>query len=411
MSLFTNVYRENNAVTSKLPVATPIVGQKFVSLLNGNLTVGALPSLQHLGVSVESAVTGDCDYIVSGHVRVAGANFTVGKKVAANKYGYIGTVDTLESGSVDRVGGNIYIIGFALTTDTFLLQIDHTKPLVAFLIEGKRYMSELFNTVVYKETSVDFPAVCVSLLHEGDTKSVTLNETNWPTLVPALRSATWKESGGTSDIAYTDFTPGAVTVITLDPAKSASNAELLLAITTSVRYFNNLEIDTALTGTHYLNLNLALNFKGNDCRIVDVDLILQTITVDCDTTALTTDTGNIRIYPHRLPSIVGLTTLPDNLAKAQFRKLKQETTLSAGYAPSKLLTDRVQGHRHSVNAYTPGASRGFRVGDDTLDMGDTPYFVRPSASDGVNGTPREGKTTRGNLVTTYVYLYGGQYVA
>jgi hypothetical protein len=32
-------------------------------------------------------------------------------------------------------------------------------------------------------------------------------------------------------------------------------------------------------------------------------------------------------------------------------------------------------------------------------------------TDGVNGTPREGKTTRGNLITTYVYLYGGQYVA
>ena len=125
-------HRENNAITSKLPVAAPILGQKFVSLLNGTLTVGALPNLQHLGVSVESVVTGDCDYIVSGHVRIVGADFTVGFRVAANRFGRIDTVDKLESGSGDRIGGNIYIIGFALTTDTFLLQIDHTKPLLAF---------------------------------------------------------------------------------------------------------------------------------------------------------------------------------------------------------------------------------------------------------------------------------------
>ena len=411
MSMFTNVYRENNAITSKLPVATPIVGQKFVSLLNGNLTVGALPSLQHLGVSVESVVAGDCDYIVSGHVRVEGANFTVGAKVAANKYGYIGTVDTLESGSLDRVGGNIYIIGFALTTDTFLLQIDHTKPLLAFLIEGKRYMSELFNAVVYKETSVDFPAVCVSLLHESDTKSVTLNAANWPTLVPSLRSATWKESGGTSNTAYTDFTPGVVTVITLDPAKAASNAELLLAIVTSVRYFSNLEVDTALTGTHFINLNLTLNFKNNDCRIIDVDLIAQTISIDYDTSALTTDTGSVQIHPHRLPSIVGSTALPDNLTKAQFRKLKPETSLSAGYDPSKLLTDRLQGVKVESNvpqAIVAGSGVGY--GPSAYNVGG--YNIEGvRITDGVNGTPREGKTTRGNLVTTYVYLYGGQYVA
>lgn len=410
MSLLTNVYRENNAVTSKLPVATPIVGQKFVSLLNGKLTVGALPSLQHLGVSVESVVTGDCDYIVSGHVRIAGANFTVGKKVAANKYGYIGTVDKLESGSIDRIGGNIYIIGFALTTDTFLLQVDHTKPLVAFLIEGKRYMSELFSSVLYKETSADFPAVCVSRKHAGDSKIVTLNSSNWLTLVPALREVMWTVGVSSPNIAYSAFTPGTVTVITLDPVNTVSNNDLLLDIITTVRYHNDLEVDGVLTGTHYLNLNLVINFNGEDCRIVDVDLINQTITVDYDTTALTTAAGNIKVYPHRLPSILSSVSIPDNLGKAQFRKLKPETTLASGYSPSKLFTDRLQGFA-IIDSIISNVVNGTIINSVSGQTFGAINELKYPVTDNINGTPRNGSTTRGNLMTVYIYLYGGQYVA
>lgn len=406
--MFTNVYRENNAITSKLPVAAPILGQKFVSLLNGTLTVGALPNLQHLGVSVESVVTGDCDYIVSGHVRIVGADFTVGFRVAANRFGRIDTVDKLESGSGDRVGGNIYIIGFALTTDTFLLQIDHTKPLLAFLIEGTRYMSELFNAVVYKEPSPDFPALCVSLRHAADSKAVILNATNWPTLVPSLRSVTWLVGTATPDIAYTSFAPGIITEIVLSSANVGSNTELLNDIVSTVRYFNNLEIDAALTSIHYLNLNLTLRFKNEDCRIIDVNLITQTISIDFDSTSLTTDTGNVQIYPHRLPSMLGSTVILDNLTKAQFRKLKPETTLASGYATSKLLTDRFQGHQIGFTILT--GSSGFGPAGTGTDVSSTPYHLSP-ITDGVNGTPRVGKTTRGNLLTTYVYIYGGQYVA
>ena len=273
-------------------------------------------------------------------------------------------------------------------------------------------MSELFNAVVYKEPAVDFPAICVSLLHANDIKTVTLNEANWPTLVPALRSSKWKMNDGNEDIAYTSFTPSIVTVITLDAADSADNLSMLTNIVTSIRYYNNLDTATALTNTHYLSLNLTLNFKNNDCRILDISLVAQTITIDYDSSGLSSDSGVVSVYPHRLPSILGSTAVPENLSKAQFRKLRQETTLASGYGPGVMLTDRMQGHRHAIALNLGGTLPDHisSVNNNTAALSDS-QSLGNAVTDSVNGTPRVGNTTRGNLITTYVYIFGGQYVA
>lgn len=407
----TSVYRENNKLTSKFLTQGEVLANCFSSIQNGKVIQGVNEFIQHFGVSIETVTNSEGEFIISGHVTIPNSNFTPGLKVAANQYGNIGTIDKISASPFNRVGGIVYIIGIALSADTFYLNFDHTKPLVAILVEGRKYMLEYFYKADYLPPSVGFPAVCVSRLHPSDSMTITVESTTWPEFVPALRAVSWKVGANSENIAYSSFTPGVVTEVFLDPGNSASiNIPLLEQIETMVRYHSDVDAGAALTGTHFLNLHLTARFKNEDCRIVGIDLINESITLDYDSSALSTDANNLVIYPHRLASIFGNTAAPDNLLKAQVRKLKDDSSLSSGYSPSVAKTDRQQGHFVQLGVWAGTAFGATSYVAGVVPTGVGANVTAIPVTDPAYGTLRVGKTNRGNLQTSYIYLYGGRYV-
>lgn len=404
----TKVYQENNKLTSTFLTDGEILANYFSSIQNGKAVQGVTEFIQHFGVAVERYLDETGEFILSGHVTIPGVNFTPGEKVAANIFGTIGTLDKIDGSPFSRVGGVVFIIGIALTDETFYMNFEHTKPLVQILVEGRKYMLELFSELDYKAPSPAFPAVCISRLHPSDTKTIVLQDTNWIELVPALRLLSLKVGANTPNIAYSSFTPGVITEVTLLSSNSASiNTPLLETIEGMIRYFNDLDATEPLTGSHFLNLHLTMQFKGEDARIVDINRITETITIDYDSSALSSDAGDIQIYPYRLASIFGNTASPDNLAKAQFRKLRPETSIASGYSPGLLFENRYQKTNYQVGAVLGLiAGAGFSGGVGSYNAGyNTPSF------DAYGDEPlRTGKTTRGNLLSSYIYLFGGRYV-
>jgi hypothetical protein len=402
----TSVYRENNKITAKLSTQGEVIANYFSSIQNGKAIQGVTEFIQHFGVSVETSNNSDNEFIIFGHVFIADANFTPGEKVAANTFGTIGTIDKIEGSPFSRSGGVVFIIGIALTENLFYLQFDHTKPLTQVLVEGRKYMLEFFTKADHVLPSIAFPAICLSRLHPSDALSISIDKVNWPEFVPALRDIVWKVGANVSDIPYASFVPGLTTEIVLNPSNSASINQLLLEqIEGMLRYHNSVDWGDPLTSSHYLNLSLCLNFKGEDAKIIDINRITETISIDYDSSALTTDAGNVKIYPHRLPSITGNTAITPNLDKALLRKLQPETSIASGYSPSVLLENTMQQFliRDSTVASVGGVTFALGTGGGGFE------FLKYPEED-LAGTPRAGKTTRGNLMSAYTYIFGGRYV-
>jgi hypothetical protein len=301
-----------------------------------------------------------------------------------------------------------------------------------------KILTELFFLESYKIPSISFPSLCLNRLYESDSKTHILNSSNWSLLVPELRNIQWNFNNST-DIPYSGFSIDNQCIISLTSENSSLvNQPLVTAITDMIRYYNDLDWSEALTLTHYENANLTINFNGEDCRIISHSSIagIETITIDYNSTGLSTVSGNLKIYPHRMPSTLtssGTNTAQANFAtQAQVRKIKPETSLSAGYSPGMLLENRFQGHIHidSGHSHPYGDSYIGNVGYDTTidnisnivnndfgnlilnqNTGIASAMLSNPSYDGTNGIPRTGKTTRSNQLSVFVYMFGGLYTA
>ena len=291
----------------------------------------------------------------------------------------------------------------------FLTIVNGVKTLVELDVSTPKTVGEIFHSAFYTPISPTFPAVCISRLHESDTKTVILDSANLPDLVPALRAEKWKFQNS-EDISYDSFTPGLTTEIVLTPANSATvNQPLLELINEMLYYHNSKDRGAALDNTDYSELNLVASFNGVKSKIVGFNAITETLILDYDSSALTTSAGNIQIYPHCIGD-----TETGFANKAQIRKLREETTLASGFRASGLLENRMHGHKHS-NAHssygtTPDPIIAVSLMLTTENLGLSGEVQNP-ISDGVNGTPPIGKTNRSNQSLTKIYIYGGTYAA
>ena len=256
--------------------------------------------------------------------------------------------------------------------------------------------------------SASFPNLCISRLHPADSKTATLLQANWATLVPELRSQTLF-FGASDAIDYTGFTPGNPTTIQLDTSGSKNtdvNDPLIELLNWMVRYHDSIDFGDSILSANWTSLNLVCSFSGSDYRIIDFDAINRTITIDYDSTSDTSAPGTIKIYPHRIR-----TSDANASTTAQIRKLKPETTLASAYQSGILLPFQFQGFNVSLAdraADNLGGPFSYFVG--TNQSNSSPGFiVTDFVDDGAHGTPQVGKSVRSNQLGTYIYIAGGTY--
>lgn len=257
--------------------------------------------------------------------------------------------------------------------------------------------------------SASFPNICISRLYPSDSITVLLSQANWSSLVPELRAKTLF-FGASDAIDYSGFTPGNPTVIQLDTSGSKNtdvNDPLIEILNLMVRYHDSIDFGDSIISANWTSLNLVCSFNGNDYRIIDFDAINRTITIDYDSTSDTSAPGTIKIYPNRIR-----TSDANSGVTAQIRKLKPETTLASGYQSGILLPHQFQGHKIYEPSVLFNDIRSAAVSGQ-FGTGFNPYVDSNSwgtlATDGVNGTPQVGKTTRSNQLGTYIYIAGGTY--
>jgi hypothetical protein len=191
------------------------------------------------------------------------------------------TGDQTFAGNAD-ITGTLGVTGQA-TVDDIDVTGESTGP--GELVNGK-YIGELiFIDGPAKAPSANFPALCVSTI---DTFA-TIDEANWPDLVPIERAklATYLDTGAGGTTTFAGNAAGSV--ITL--ASNTANNAMLAA----------LERHAAAYGDDFASVG-AVRWQGADFAITDVDAVARTITVTGTPTA---GAGDAQFYPHR---IAGSTT-------------------------------------------------------------------------------------------------------
>lgn len=242
---------------------------------------------------------------------------------------------------------------------------------------------------------------------------IDISETNWPLLVPELRS--WKLhylEGLTGETdAYTLSNWGiSSNVATLTFANNSANNAVLAIISEfylTTGYYQ-------ATG-YYQVVNIASdigNIPAGDYLITSVDTVALTVTFACtasDGSGATTNT--VSFFPHR---IVGSTTT------ARVYGAKAMALMSAGtgtHMGSQMRRSYMQGHWHEVvdNAgNVMEISSDFPIasgeGNRRLNLVPGAAAAKTPKPDGTNGTPRTGSETEPRSITAHLYLGGGSYI-
>ena len=277
-------------------------------------------------------------------------------------------------------------------------------PVYAGKILGEKFYSEF-----YPPISPSFPAICLSRLSDADTKTDFYTNTNIPNLFSPLLSTKWKFNN-LEQISYSGYTIAAQTVVTLTAANNTLiNDPFLQAVREMIYYHNSLDRATALVTQNYIDLDLVILFKGVYCRLIGFNLTTRTVTLDYSTIGQTTGSGNIEIFPYRLPE-----TNIEYLTKIQIRKLAEETALASGYNSGLNLENRIHGHRHNIDIpYSAGGIGSLYVINSPAAAITTngTFLIKSEITDGTNGTPRTGRTTRSNQSQSKLYIWTEVYNA
>lgn len=207
-----------------------------------------------------------------------------------------------------------------------------------------------------------------------------ISATNWPLLVPHLRSVKM-EAGGATSWSYT-----------------ASGGIMTLSGTGLASIMAALGEEQTVHGS-YTNF-MVCTISGTDYVISNINTGSNQITVTVSPPA----SGTVEFYPHR---ISGSTT-----TAREFKDVGRALYSADGatYINACRRRDRGQGHNHSTGelisrlsgdgvSNTAGASAGFFFNSDTT-------YV----TDGNNGAPRIGPTTDAANSVKYRYRFGGTYL-
>lgn len=232
---------------------------------------------------------------------------------------------------------------------------------------------------------------------------IDISETNWPLLVPELRS--WKLhylEGLTGETDAYTLSNWAISsnVATLTFANNAANNAVLAIISEFYLTTGNRPV---------VNVGTSIgNIPAGDYLITAIDPVARTITFSC--TALNgsgSTASTVSFFPHR---IVGSTTT------ARVYGAKAMALMSAGtetHMGSQMRRSYMQGHWHStyagIGTSTTNALVRAEIVAANLDYTGV-VGARGATTDGTNGTPRTGSETEPRSITAHLYLGGGSYI-
>jgi len=288
------------------------------------------------------------------------------------------------------------------------LAIAHGKPLGELF-----FMSKYKAPAAFNKDSPDtyFPAVC---LDAGDQD---LAAANWPDLVPDLRGlrATYNEGIAGEKYAF-DVTNWAI---------ATNVATLTFADTTAEKaVLSVLGEDNLVHGDYASWRSITLpdaigDIDAGEYAITDVDPTARTVSF-AFTHANGSDSGAfvVSFYQHRIP---GSSTTARVFERPGGVMVAANDADGEGIAGMRR-RDRFQGHGvvvkngSNVGLYRLGGSvtsgANDRQGNEVADYGDSEqYHGREFVDDGVNGTPRIGKSTDPRALVGHAYLWGRKYVA
>lgn len=258
-----------------------------------------------------------------------------------------------------------------------------------------------------------FPAVCLDNINTY----VDIAAANWPDLVPELRTWTLK---------YLDGLTGAASAYILTTWAIATNVATLT-------FANNAANDAAIasiaeifaTTGDYPVVNVAStigNIPAGNYRITGVSTVARTITFACTASNGTNATTNtVTFYTNRLADSESNPTTSARLYGA-----KGMAVISAGTAlqmSGAVARDFMQGHLQDRPAAEATAGRGFATasasnvfgnpaaGSSSIIPVNVVNATGSPVTDGINGTPRTGTTTRPRSITGHLYIWAGSYIA
>jgi len=281
------------------------------------------------------------------------------------------------------------------------LAIAHGKPLGELFFMPKYKAPAAFN----KDSPEDyFPAVCLDI---GDQD---LAVANWPDLVPELRALKLMYNEGITGEKYQfDVTNWAISsnVATLTFADQTAEKAMLSA----------LGEDNLVHGDYASWRSITLpspigDITAGEYAITNVDPTARTVSFDF-TASDNSGSGTfvVSFYQHRIPGSSTTARVYERPAGVLVAANDADGECIAGMRRR----DRGQGHWHEIQSDSNSIKYGTygALTDGALNVTNPPgqFTARSIITDGVNGTPRTGKTTDPRAQVGHLYMWARKYVA
>lgn len=271
-------------------------------------------------------------------------------------------------------------------------------------LENMRPVGETFDLFGYVAPSAALPAFPLSWSNR------TVDAANWPDLVAFWRAHKMRYMAGEgSEKSAFDITNYARSsnVVTITLANTAPELALLAMMAEA-----NL-VHGSFSAWWALNLSVALgsgDVPAGDYAITGIDAGNRQITfthagADVGTTGVS---RTLEVYPHRIP---GSTTTCRHYQVAGRAKVAINDA-DAEVWPGAQRRDRGQGHKHSISpATTPSSYTEGEGGSGNTSRISTTVTIGNPITDGVNSTPRTGKTTDPRSLGVVPYIWARSYAA
>ena len=276
-------------------------------------------------------------------------------------------------------------------------------------LENMRPVGETFDLFGYVAPSAAFPAFPLSWSNR------TVDAANWPDLVAFWRAHKMRymagEAGEKSAFDITHYARSS-NVVTITLANTAPELALL-----SMMAEANL-VHGSFAAWWAINIPIALgsgDVPAGDYAPTGIDAGNRQITfTHAGSNVGTTGVSRtLEVYPHRIPGSTTTCRHYQGAGRAKVAVNDADAEVWAG-AQSR---DRFQGHWHKLysegtNNPAGGGFMSIRNNDTTTntDYG-TSKSVRDAVTDGVNDTPRTGKTTNPRALGVVPYIWARRYAA